>query len=132
MTDYTPYFNEVTQTLIDIEQWFSGTADRDVLTQLLARFSPQISMIVPNGNALDFPALSELFDKLGGARPGLKIGLSELRGIDQHASGATVSYRELQSDASGVLNDRRATAVIEKLPSGALQWRHLHETYCQG
>ncbi|MCU1749932.1 DUF4440 domain-containing protein [Pseudomonas sp. 6D_7.1_Bac1] len=132
MTDYTPYFNEVTQTLIDIEQWFSGTADRDVLTQLLARFSPQISMIVPNGNALDFPALSELFDKLGGARPGLRISLSELRGIDQHAGGATVSYRELQSDASGVLNDRRATAVIEKLPSGALQWRHLHETYCQG
>ncbi|MFJ2364188.1 DUF4440 domain-containing protein [Pseudomonas sp. NPDC087697] len=132
MTDYSEYFNEVTQTLVDIEQWFSGTADKGVLTQLLARFSPQFSMIVPGGNALDYPGLSELFDKLGGARPGLIIGLSELHGIGQHAGGATVSYRELQSDASGVLNDRRATAVIEKLPSGALQWRHLHETYCQG
>lgn len=132
MTDYREYFNEVTQTLVDIEQWFSGTADKGLLTQLLARFSPQFSMIVPGGNALDYPGLSELFDKLGGARPGLKISLSEWRGIDQHAGGATVSYREVQSDASGVLNDRRATAVIERLPSGALLWRHLHETYCQG
>ena len=41
-----------------------------------------------------------------------------------------ISYRELQSDASGVLNDRRATAVLERQASGALLWRHLHETFC--
>lgn len=84
-TDYTAYFNEVVRPHIDIEQWFSRTADRDALTQLLARFSPQFWMIVPNGNMLDFLALNELFDKLGGARLGLKTSLSELRGIDSSA-----------------------------------------------
>ena len=71
-----------------------------------------------------------MFEKLGGARPGLRIELSEWHNIDQHAGGASVNYRELQSDASGVLNDRRATAVFERQPSGALLWRHLHETFC--
>jgi len=131
MNDYRDYFTEVTQTLADIEQWFAGTPDRGVLERLLARFSPQFSMITPNGNSLDIGALQQLFETLGGARPGLRIDLSDMRGLDQHAQGATLSYRELQSDASGVLNDRRATVVIEKLPSGKLLWRHLHETFCQ-
>jgi len=131
MNDYRDYFTEVTQTLADIEQWFAGTPDRGVLERLLARFSPQFSMIAPNGNSLDIAALQQLFETLGGARPGLRIDLSDMRGLDQHAQGATLSYRELQSDASGVLNDRRATVVIEKLPSGKLLWRHLHETFCQ-
>ncbi|MFJ2449476.1 DUF4440 domain-containing protein [Pseudomonas sp. S04] len=131
MNDYRDYFTEVTQTLANIEQWFAGTPDRGVLERLLARFSPQFSMIAPNGNSLDIAALQQLFETLGGARPGLRIDLSDMRGLDQHAQGATLSYRELQSDASGVLNDRRATVVIEKLPSGKLLWRHLHETFCQ-
>ena len=131
MNDYRDYVTEVTQTLIDIEQWFAGTPDRGVLDRLLARFSPQFSMIAPNANSLDFGALQQLFETLGGARAGMRIELSEMHGLDQHAHGATLSYRELQSDASGVLNDRRATAVIEKLPSGQLRWRHLHETFCQ-
>lgn len=131
MNDYRDYVTEVTQTLVDIEQWFAGTPDRGVLDRLLARFSPQFSMIAPNGNNLDFGALQQLFETLGGARAGMRIELREMHGLDQHAHGATLSYRELQSDASGVLNDRRATAVIEKLPSGQLRWRHLHETFCQ-
>ena len=124
------YYAEVSQTLADIEQWFAGTDDKTVLIRLLARFSPQYSMITPSGDTLDVAGLQALFEKLGGARPGLRIELSEWHSIDQHAGGASVSYRELQSDASGVLNDRRATAVFERQPSGALLWRHLHETFC--
>ena len=124
------YFAEVSHTLADIEQWFAGTDDRNVLKRLLARFSPAFSMIAPNGDSLDVAGLQALFEKLGGARPGLRIELSEWHNIDQHAGGASVSYRELQSDASGVLNDRRATAVLERQASGALLWRHLHETFC--
>lgn len=124
------YFAEVSHTLADIEQWFAGTDDRNVLKRLLARFSPQFSMIAPNGDSLDVAGLQALFEKLGGARPGLRIELSEWHNIDQHAGGASVNYRELQSDASGVLNDRRATAVLERQASGALVWRHLHETFC--
>lgn len=130
MTDYTPYIHEITETLIDIEQWFAGTDDQGVLTRLMARFSPQFSMIAPNGQTLDHSALNALFERLGGARPGLRITLSEWHGIEHHPGGATVSYRELQAETGGAQTDRRATAVIEKRPSGALVWRHLHETFC--
>lgn len=54
------------------------------------------------------------FTRLGGQRPGLKITLSELIGIDRHARGAVVSYREHQIDDSGTQTDRRATVVVEK------------------
>jgi hypothetical protein len=52
-----------------------------------------------------------------------------MAGIDRHARGATVTYREHQIDASGTQTDRRATVVFEKQASGALLWRHLHETF---
>lgn len=130
MTDYRDFFNEVIHTLLDIEQWFAGTAEPALLTRLLGRFSPEFSMVAPDGSALDCEALRGLFEQLGGTRPGLRISLSDLRGLARHPGGVTLSYRELQSDASGPLSDRRATAVIEQLPGGALRWRHLHETFC--
>ncbi len=63
-------------------------------------------------------------------RPGFRISLSEFAGIDRHARGATLSYREQQVDGSGAQTDRRSTVVFEKQASGALLWRHLHETFC--
>lgn len=131
MIDYSDFFEEVIQTHIEIEQWFSGNAQPVTLDNLLARFSPEFSMIPPSGKRMDAGAVNQLFKRLGGQRPGLKITLSELTGIDRHARGASVTYREQQVDASGTRTDRRATVVFEKQASGALLWRHLHETWCQ-
>lgn len=131
MIDYSDFFEEVIQTHVEIEQWFAGVAPEGTLGNLLARFSPDFSMIAPStGNRMDVAAVSELFSRLGGQRPGLKITLSELTGLDRHARGAIVSYREHQIDDSGTQTDRRATVVFEKQASGALLWRHLHETFC--
>ncbi|MCX7079719.1 MAG: DUF4440 domain-containing protein [Pseudomonas sp.] len=131
MTDYSDYFEEVIQAHVAIEQWFAGTATDGALELLLERFSPQFSMVTPGGKQLDFDALSALFRQAGGRRPGFKISLSELRGIDRHARGATVSYREQQIDGTGVRTERLSTVVFEKLASGALLWRHLQETFCE-
>lgn len=103
------------------------------LQNLLARFSPEFSMIAPaTGARVNTAGVNALFTRLGGMRPGLKITLSEMAGIDRHVRGATVTYREHQIDDSGTQTDRRATVVFEKQASGALLWRHLHETYIQG
>ena len=130
MNDYREYFDEVIEAHRLIEQWFASVQSPAVLENLLARFSPQFSMITPAGRVLDFSELSELFRKAGGARIGLKIELSEMRGIDLQERGASVSYREWQTDAAGGNTDRRSTVVFEKQASGRVVWRHLHETFC--
>jgi hypothetical protein len=132
MTDYTEYFDEVIQAHVAIEQWLAEEQDKPALEQLLMRFSPQFSMVSPLGRVLDFDALSELFLMAGGKKLGFRIELSELRGIALYDGGATVSYREQQTDATGLHSDRRSTVVFEKQADGKVVWRHLHETFCKG
>ncbi|WLG85811.1 DUF4440 domain-containing protein [Pseudomonas cucumis] len=129
MTDYTQYFDEVIQAHIAIEQWLAEERDLSELEQLLMRFSPQFSMISPLGRVLDFEALHELFLLAGGKKLGFRIELSELRGVALYDAGAVVSYREQQTDATGLHSDRRSTVVFEQL-DGKVIWRHLHETFC--
>lgn len=129
MTDYTDYFDEVIQAHEAIEQWFATEQDEAALDSLLARFSPQFSMVSPLGRVLDLEALSALFRMAGGQKTGFKIELSEMHGIALHKLGATVSYREQQTDATGLHSDRRSTVVFEKQASGEVIWRHLHETF---
>lgn len=131
MTDYTDYFDEVIQAHVAIEQWFAVEEDAAALEKLLQRFSPQFSMISPLGRVLDFAELSALFRMAGGQKRGFRIELSELNGIALHAGGAMVSYREQQTDDTGLHSDRRSTVVFEKQPGGRIVWRHLHETFCQ-
>jgi len=131
MTDYTAYFDEVIQAHEAIERWFAEEQEEAALERLLARFSPRFSMVTPLGRMLDFEALRTLFQMAGGKRSGFRIELGELRGIALHERGATVSYREQQTDASGLHTDRRSTVVFEKTGSGRVIWRHLHETFYQ-
>jgi hypothetical protein len=130
MTDYSEYFEEVIQAHEAIERWFAVEGDDAELERLLARFSPEFSMISPLGRMLNFEALSALFRMAGGKKRGFKIELSELCGIALHERGAMVSYREQQTDASGLHTDRRSTVAFEKLESGRVIWRHLQETFC--
>lgn len=132
MTDYTEYFDEVIQAHVAIEQWLAEERDAAELEQLLTRFSPHFSMVSPLGRVLDFAALNELFTLAGGKKLGFRIELSELQGIALHEDGATVSYREQQTDATGLYSDRRSTVVFEKQADGKVLWRHLQETFCQG
>ncbi|MGF6315650.1 DUF4440 domain-containing protein [Pseudomonas frederiksbergensis] len=132
MTDYTEYFDEVIQAHVAIEHWLAEERDESELEQLLMRFSPQFSMISPLGRVLDFEALNELFLLAGGKKLGFRIELSELRGVALYDGGAVVSYREQQTDATGLHSDRRSSVVFEKLADGKVVWRHLHETFCQG
>ena len=129
MTDYTEYFEEVINAHIAIEQWLAEERDGRELEQLLTRFSPQFSMVSPLGRVLDFAALNELFMLAGGKKLGFRIELSELRGIALYEDGATVSYREQQTDATGLHSERRSTVVFEKQADGKVLWRHLHETF---
>lgn len=130
MTDFSEYFDEVIQAHVAIEKWLAEEQDASELERLLTRFSPQFSMVSPLGRVLDFDALEQLFMLAGGKKLGFRIQLSELRGLALHNGGATVSYREQQTDATGLHSDRRSTVVFEKQADGKVLWRHLQETFC--
>jgi hypothetical protein len=132
MTDYSEYFEEVIQAHEAIERWFAVEENEAALESLLTRFSSEFSMVTPLARVLDLKALSALFRMAGGKKTGFKIELSELCGIALHERGATVSYREQQTDASGLNTDRRSTVVFEKNKSGRVIWRHLQETFSRG
>ncbi|MBN3821825.1 DUF4440 domain-containing protein, partial [Paraburkholderia sp. Se-20369] len=106
-----PYFREVVDTCVDIEQWLSGRAAHGplapVLAQLLARFSPQFTMITLQGAAIELAGVDALFSQGHGVRPGLRIEIDALQVIAEWAGGAAIGYRETQVDGAGRRTVRR-------------------------
>jgi len=130
MNAKNPYFDDVMATHVLIRQWLGGEVTEPALcSDLLARFSPDYSMVTTSGKQLDQTSLTAFFSAAGGSRPGLKMEIKDLRLIQQSAAGATVSYREIQSLPGAESTERFSTVVYEKTADGALLWRHLHETW---
>ena len=129
MTATNPYFDDVLSTHVLIRAWLSGEAATENCAQLLARFSPDFTMVAPGGMRLDHFGLTRFFQGAGGSRPGLAMRITDLQLIQESAAGATVSYREFQSLPGAENTERWSTVVYEKTPDGALLWRHLHETW---
>ncbi|ALX13745.1 hypothetical protein P350_19150 [Burkholderia cepacia JBK9] len=123
-----PFFKEVVDTVADIECWLSGRAGRERLATLMARFSPEFSMITMSGTVLDYAGVDALFSHGHGARPGLVIGIDELRALAVWSDGAAIGYRETQTDGEGRRTVRRSTAMFRREADGLIAWRHLHET----
>ena len=130
MSDANLYFDEIQAVNAEVEAWYSGEAQAGALDQLMAHFSPQFSMILPNGGTLDWPTLRETFAQHGGQRPSFKIRITDSTIITQYPGAAVVTYNERQSDGEHSLNLRRSTAVLEIDAHGKVQWRHLQETFC--
>lgn len=124
------YFDDVLSTHVLIREWLSGAATApEHCADLLARFSPGFTMVSPGGKQLDGAGLAAFFRAAGASRPGLQMRISDLVLIQESAAGATVSYREFQSMPGAENTERCSTVVYEKTASGALLWRHLHETW---
>ncbi|KMV36415.1 DUF4440 domain-containing protein [Franconibacter pulveris] len=121
----TPYFTEVLQAHVAIEAWL-GKGDGDV-NALIARFSPDYSMITLSGAVLNHDQLSQFFLAQRAAKPGLRIEVDEMRLLAEWPQGAAVSYRERQSLPGQPATTRRSTVIFTLKESQPL-WRHLHET----
>ncbi|MCX4164900.1 MULTISPECIES: DUF4440 domain-containing protein [Paraburkholderia] len=128
MNPPNPFFQEIVDAHVDIEQWLSGRAEAGRLAALLNRFSSRFSMVTLQGLRFDRTAVDRLFSQGHGKRPGLRIEIDELRDIDMWRDGAVVGYRETQIDESGSCTVRRSTAVLACDESGRVTWRHLQET----
>ncbi|HAT3850159.1 DUF4440 domain-containing protein [Serratia marcescens] len=120
-----PYFTEVIDAHIAIERWLGKGAGEE--QALLARFTPDFSMIALSGAPLDFAALCAFFRAHRAAKPGLEIEIEEMKLVAEWPTGAVVSYREKQSLPGQSATLRYSMVVFERQPN-ALGWRHLHET----
>lgn len=130
MSNMHPFFDDVVSTHELIRDWLAGaTTDAALCNALLARFAPGFSMISPAGKVLDKAGLAAFFNTAAGSRPGLHMQIADLVLLQQSEHGATVSYRERQTQAGAQPTERWSTVVYEKTPEGRLLWRHLHETW---
>jgi hypothetical protein len=130
MNNNNPYFKELGDIHAEIRALFDGSADDGALSRIMARFTPQFTMVMPSGVSLDHAGVREIFGKLRGARPGSQITLRDMEIVADYACGAVVKYREYQRDGAGNANVRRSTAVLDLDAHGKVTWRHLHETFC--
>ncbi|KVL58802.1 polyketide cyclase [Burkholderia territorii] len=131
MFDPQVYLDALDASIADIERWLSGTdTSPAALDALLAAFSADFTMIMTDGRVLDRDGMRALFATLGGAKPGLRIALSDIRVRVADASHAVLTYLEAQHAASGELPARRATAVFARDATGSVRWSHLQETFC--
>lgn len=120
-----PWFTEVVEAHVAIEAWLGrGTGS---LEALIARFSPQFTMITPNGAAIDYEALTALFTTQRAARDGLRIDIDSMTLIQAWDDGAVVRYRERQSVPGNDATARWSTAVFT-LENQQPVWLSLHET----
>ncbi|KVL34638.1 polyketide cyclase [Burkholderia territorii] len=131
MFDPQVYLDALDASIADIERWLSGTdTSPAALDALLAAFSADFTMIMTDGRVLDRDGMRALFATLGGAKPGLRIALSDIRVRVADASHTVLTYLEAQHAASGELPARRATAVFARDAAGSVRWSHLQETFC--
>ncbi|KWO68266.1 nuclear transport factor 2 family protein [Burkholderia territorii] len=131
MFDPQVYLDALDASIADIERWLSGSdTSPAALDALLAAFSADFTMIMTDGRVLDRDGMRALFATLGGAKPGLRIALSDIRVRVADASHAVLTYLEAQHAASGELPARRATALFARDAAGSVRWSHLQETFC--
>ncbi len=123
------YRREIHHAHVAIRDWLAGDSRADALDALMARFAEDFSMVTPHGVVLDKTALGELFRSKGGTRPGLRIEIDGESLLASGVDGATLAYREIQSDAAGP-SERLPTEVLHRDDEGRLYWRHLQETFC--
>ncbi len=122
-----PWFNEVIDAHVLIQQWLGSHSKQEVCDPLIARFSESYSMVGITGNVLDYAGLCGFFRANGGTKAGLEIEVFDLRLVSEWQHGAVVQYQEKQSFAGNVTL-RHSTAVFERSALGQIFWRHLHET----
>ena len=123
------YFQEVIDAHELIRQWLGNTqSDSIIYDQLLARFSPDFSMVTPSGIKLNYRSLATFFLSHAGAKPGLSISIENMTLITESPTAATVCYQEWQKLSDHPSSLRFSTVVFERNSHGILFWRHLHET----
>ena len=121
---------EVYDSHVLIQEWFNGTdkATAQLLEQLLIMFAPDFSMVNPKGGELNRSDLESFLSGMRGARPNVRIEVTEPKVVLTGNNYCILRYEELQHMEQKILY-RLSTAVFVSDNNGGVLWRHLHETW---
>jgi len=123
------YFQEVLDAHEFIRCWLGeAEAQEGVCDNLLARFSPEFTMVSTAGILLDFDALNHFFRTQRGVRKGLTLDIMDMQMVAESEKGATVCYKEQQHVPGQNTTLRFSTVLFTLDPQGNVLWRHLQET----
>jgi hypothetical protein len=111
-----------------IEAWFRGDAASDAMDALIGCFVDTFQMVTVRGERLDRPGVHDLFARLHGARPGIRIAIDQVAVVVNQADGWLVTYRETQVLNDGSSNRRHSIAWLQPDPHGRARWCYLQET----
>ncbi|MCE9898394.1 DUF4440 domain-containing protein [Raoultella terrigena] len=120
------YFEEVIDAHVVIENWLGrkeGSAEA-----LMARFTPDFTLVATGGARMDHPTVSHFFQQAGGSRAGLTIAIDSLTELARWHDGAAVLYRETQT-LPGQTPTVRWSTVVFRQEDERILWRHLQETW---
>lgn len=120
------YFEEVLDAHVVIERWLGrkeGSAEA-----LMARFTPDFTLLTTGGARMDQPTVSDFFQQAGGSRAGLTITIDSLTELARWHDGAAVLYRETQT-LPGQAPTVRWSTVVFRQEDERILWHHLQETW---
>lgn len=111
-----------------LQAWFRAEGSDDPAA-ILARFDEAYTMVTPAAKLLTYAQFSGGLPGLRGSRPTLIMEISEVDVRYADERSALVTYRERQTQDTGVTN-RVSTALLLNRPDRPTPvWRHLQETF---
>ena len=111
-----------------LQAWFRAEGSNDP-APILARFDEGYSMLNPAGKLITYQQFREGLPGLRGTRPTLIMEISDV--VVRHVgdSAALVTYRERQTQDSGVNNRVSTALLLDRADRPTPVWRHLQETW---
>jgi hypothetical protein len=111
-----------------LQAWFRAEGSNDP-APILARFDEGYSMLNPAGKLITYQQFREGLPGLRGTRPTLIMEISDV--VVRHVgdSAALVTYRERQTQDSGVNNRVSTALLLDRADRPMPVWRHLQETW---
>ncbi|HEY8572843.1 hypothetical protein [Phenylobacterium sp.] len=123
---------QVTQFHAFLEAWLSGAVVRPgALDRTLAAFAPQFRCVDPEGGVQTRADLAGWLLGARGARPGLRIEVTELEEVWRTPTAKLCSYRESQAAPDG-RNVRISSALFVREGREPWRWLHVHESWAEG
>ena len=113
----------------DLTAWM-GLGDRAAWDRVTAALATDFVQVTPAGALRSRAQVVEAVGAVGGAAGGdfaIRVTDASARRV---GDGVVVTYKELQSGSPRAARDRISTALLLPSVEGRLEWRHLHETWC--
>ena len=111
--------------------WFSGTiAEEELNTYFAPRMHEDMHIISPRGDIMDRASLLDVFRKIYGSNPEVRIAIRNVRVKHKSDTHVLVTYEEWQRNGlSAESGTGRLSSALLLTKTKPFQWLHVQETW---